>query len=388
MRLTVPRLRCWRAYGAPTSGAGGGCGGGGSEAVRRPPEGDGRELRVGELGTDAHEGAFGHETRAHQLECHRALLEYLEQTLVPGQLVRPELAESTGGAADVERLLRSLEYCREGGPDLREEIPLAGTEVRVLEARAQHSSAELAAAESLVEVLPRPFGQSWIDCAGKRQQPLRHPSRRRDDDHHHELRLQKEDLYSPDHRRLEGRRRNEREQMRDLCKGVRRRLQGRLHFASQLGEVQVESDLGGPWLELLDHLVHEKAVAEIGRDSSCRGVRMREQALLLEDCELVTHRRGRPVHRGPLHQRLRADGRTRRDVLLDHAHEDLLLARREHGIRAWRHARSIVVICRYFSEKLNRHATSEKPAAAREEQPFALSLDEPEPFQPGKRFEI
>src|SRR4029079_12297660 len=50
--------------------------------------------------------------------------------------------------------------------------------------------------------------------------------------------------------------------------------------------------------------------------------------------------------------------------------------------------RSIVVICRDFSEKINRHATSEKTAAAREEQAVALSLDEPEPLQPGKRLEI
>ena len=87
-----------------------------------------------------------------------------------------------------------------------------------------------------------------------------------------------------------------------------------------------ERPRGRPRLEPLEQVARVEAVAAVGRDAPCRGVRMGEQAEALELGQLVPHRRGRDVELGPLDETLRADGLAGGDVLLDDAAQDLALS--------------------------------------------------------------
>ena len=76
-----------------------------------------------------------------------------------------------------------------------------------------------------------------------------------------------------------------------------------------------------PRHEVLD----EVAVAEIGRDASGRGVRVCQQAHLLECGQLVPHGRGRDAEAVPANERRRGDRLRARDVLADDRAQELTL---------------------------------------------------------------
>ncbi len=69
----------------------------------------------------------------------------------------------------------------------------------------------------------------------------------------------------------------------------------------------------------LQQVVHERAVAVIGRDAARRGVRLRDVAAVLEDGQLVAHRCRTHAQLVPLRQRARPHGQSARDVLFDKA---------------------------------------------------------------------
>ena len=86
---------------------------------------------------------------------------------------------------------------------------------------------------------------------------------------------------------------------------------------------QVEGEARRPRLLALEHSLGVEAVAGVGRDPAGGGVRVGEQAELLELCELVAHRARRDGQPGALDERLRADGLAGGDVLLDQAPEEV-----------------------------------------------------------------
>jgi hypothetical protein len=252
------------------------------------------------------------------------VLEHLEQAPVRPQLVRAELVEHPGGAAHVEGLLLGREHVGERRPKPLEERALALGELRILEARPQQPRAELEAGDGLVQILPGPLRQARVDRLVERAEPLRHAARGRDDDDHDDVRLQQEHLDVPHARRLERRRGHERQQVREVGERLRRRPQGRVDLALDTRQVEVEAH--GTRLQPVEQAVDEEAVPGFRRHPPGRRVRVREQPLLLEHRQFVADRRGGHFERRPLDERLRADGKPRRDVLLDHARQDQLLA--------------------------------------------------------------
>src|SRR5207249_11606005 len=70
----------------------------------------------------------------------------------------------------------------------------------------------------------------------------------------------------------------------------------------------------------------EVAVAEVRRDASGRGVRVHQEAKLLECGELVPHGGGRDAEAVATDERRRSDRLRRRDVLADHRAQQLALA--------------------------------------------------------------
>jgi hypothetical protein len=77
-------------------------------------------------------------------------------------------------------------------------------------------------------------------------------------------------------------------------------------------------------------VVDEEPVSLVGRDSTCRGVRLGEVPLLLEDRHLVADGGGADANPGQIGDMRRPDGLCRRDVLLHDGSEDGGLAFVQH----------------------------------------------------------
>ena len=178
--------------------------------------------------------------------------------------------------------------------------------------------------EPLVQVLVRPGREPGVDPPVERDQLLGDAAGGGDRHDHHDGRLQQEYLDVAHRSRLETGRRDEREQSRHLAQHLGGRLERVLDLAPHRG--QVEGEARRPRLLALEHPLGVEAVAGLGRDPAGGGVRVGEQAELLELRELVAHRARRDGQPGALDERLRADGLAGGDVLLDQAPEEVSLA--------------------------------------------------------------
>ena len=152
------------------------------------------------------------------------------------------------------------------------------------------------------------------------EQALRDAACGRDDHDHDQLRLQEQHLHMPHVRRLERRRRDERQQPRHLREHLGCGLQRRLDLGVRRREI--ERERGRLRLKASEQLVGVVAVATLGRHAPGGRVRMREQPAAFQLCQLRPHRRRRDPQVGPLDERLRADGLSRADELLDDTAED------------------------------------------------------------------
>ena len=113
-----------------------------NEPVTRAHERDLVEGRVGELVAEADERTLGRARLPEHVEQVGPALDELEQAAVRVELLRPDLAEQVGGAADVQAPFRGLEL-HERRPERVEERVLGGTETGILEAPPQHAGAQL-----------------------------------------------------------------------------------------------------------------------------------------------------------------------------------------------------------------------------------------------------
>jgi hypothetical protein len=134
--------------------------------------------------------------------------------------------------------------------------------------------AESQPGDLVVQILPRPVGETRVDRLLEPQHPLTHAPGGGDHHHHRDLRLQQQHLDVADRGRLDRGRRDEREETRHIGQDLRRRLQRRLDLAAHCR--QVERERAGSTLETLEEAVHVKAIAALGRHASSRRVRVRE----------------------------------------------------------------------------------------------------------------
>src|SRR6266498_984056 len=111
---------------------------------------------------------------------------------------------------------------------------------------------------------------------------------------------------------------------------------------------------------------------------------MGEKAELFQLGQLVAHRRRGDVQARPLDDRLRAHWLARLHVLLDHPHEDRLLTRVSCGCPR-SIPRSIVVLCRGFSDQLCGYASAQEAATACEPKTSVDPLNEAEPLETVER---
>ena len=256
-----------------------------------------RSCRPGllELVADARERpAHGERLREH-VEQRGALLERVHQAAVGADLLRAQVVEQAGGAADVELAL-VLDLV-ERAADRGEERALLRRQARLVEGAREQARAEPRADQALAQVVAGPAHEPDVDRRRERVALLRDAAGRRDHDHDHDVRLQLEHVDVADGRGLERRRRDEREQPRHLRQHLGRRLERLLDLGARGG--QVERELGRPRLLPREQPVDVDAVAGLGRDAPRRGVRMREQAAPLELRQLRAHGRRRDRARRP-----------------------------------------------------------------------------------------
>jgi len=114
---------------------------------------------------------------------------------------------------------------------------------------------------------------------------------------------------------LERRRRDERKQAGHVGQHLGRCLKRGVDLG--LGGAEVERERHRVRLQALQQLVRVTAVAGLGRHAPRRCVGMGEQSKRFELGQLATNSGGGDRESDPLDQGLRADGLTRRDVLLD-----------------------------------------------------------------------
>ena len=245
-----------------------------------------------------------------------------------GEVLEAVLGQQARGAVDVERVLGGVGQLGEGGRELRRGTRARWPAASGRRGAVQHPRAEAQPDQALVEVGRRPVGEAGVDGRSKVKHALGHAAGRGDDDDHQDLRLEQQDLDVADRRGVDRRRGDDRQQVGDL----RERLGGHAHRLVDLAadERQLEAALAAP----------RGAAAAGGRRSSGSpasvgtrpggGVRVREQAVLLEHRELVADRRRAEVDLGVGGQRLRAHGLAGRGVGLDDLAQDQLLAGREH----------------------------------------------------------
>ena len=127
--------------------------------------------------------------------------------------------------------------------------------------------------------------------------------------------------------RLEDRRREDnREAIGKPCEGARGLLEERIEFRGTFAQV-----LGDRSVALLvrkriicEQIVHEGAVPEIGRDATCRGMGLRDVALVFEDRKLVSDGGRAHAELVALGERSRPDGQSARHVFLDERRENAL----------------------------------------------------------------
>ena len=92
-----------------------------------------------------------------------ALLEHGEKAAAGLELVRTDVVEQRGGAADVQRLRRRRGQIDERGPQGIEELALPPGQARIVEPAAQLVRADPDAGEPLVQVLVRPGREARVD---------------------------------------------------------------------------------------------------------------------------------------------------------------------------------------------------------------------------------
>ncbi len=199
---------------------------------------------------------------------------------------------------------------------------------------------------------PGPVREPRVDRILEHEDALRDATRRGDHHDDHDLGLQQQHLDVPHDRRLEWRRRDEREQVRDLRERIRGRLEGSVDLVPD--GFEVEQQLARASIERLEQAVDVEPVAEIGRHAPGGGMRVRQEAELLELGQLVPHGRRRHLHPAAAREGLRTDGLPDREIVLDHVLEDHPLPRREL-LRGFRHVPMVAVgsdrtrrICRRF----------------------------------------
>src|SRR5204862_426938 len=115
-----------------------------------------------ELMAHADEGPLRLRRRAEHVEHRSALHDELEEIAVRLELLRANVAEQIGGAADVEALLGGNEL-GERRPQGSEKVVLTRREPRILETAAQERRAELQAGNGLVQVVARPLREPAVD---------------------------------------------------------------------------------------------------------------------------------------------------------------------------------------------------------------------------------
>ena len=113
--------------------------------------------------------------------------------------------------------------------------------------------------------------------------------------------------------------------MRRAREDVARRLERGVDLAPELREVERERPR--PRLLARQQCLGMQAIRELGRDAAGRRMRVGQQPARLEFRELVPDRRRGDLQACALDQVVRADRLAGGDVLLDHAREDLALAR-------------------------------------------------------------
>jgi hypothetical protein len=270
------------------------------------------------LGADAHEHVALAERLAQDAEQLDAPLERGHQLVDLREVLEAVLGDQPRGAVDVQRVLGGVGELAERRRELVEERALGRRQRRVGQALGEHPRAEAEAGELLVEVGVRPGRQAGVDRALEGEDPLRHAAGRGDDHDHQHLRLERQDLDVADRRGVDRRRGHHGEQVRDLAERLARGPHRLVDLAAH--ERQLERLARRRALD--EQLVDEEAVALVGRDAPRRGVRVREEAVLLQEGELVADRRGPAAEVGVGRQRLRADRNTGTRGALDDLAED------------------------------------------------------------------
>jgi predicted transcriptional regulator len=129
-----------------------------------------------------------------------------------------------------------------------------------------------------------------------------------------------------DRRRLDRRRGDQRQQVRELRELLGRRPHRLVDLAPHVGELHRLARRGQR--PALQQLVDVAPVTAVGRHAPRRGVRMLEQAQLLEPRQLGAHCRRAPRHVVPVGEPARADRMVEVGVALDDLVEEELLASR------------------------------------------------------------
>ena len=262
-----------------------------------------------------------------QPEQRHAALEQLQQRVELGDVLEAVVGHQPRRAVEVQRGVGGPGQLGEGGREPSRNARSVGGSVGSASLRAQRAGAEADPDEPLVEVGARPVREPRVDRAPEAEDPLGDAAGGGDDHDHQHLGLEHQDLDVADRGGLDRRRGDDREQVGDLGE----RLGGHAHRLVDLAPHQLQAQVGGRRQRALGQQpVDVVAVAGVGRRAAGRGVRVREQAELLEHGELVADRRGPAGDVGIGGEGLRSDGLPGRRVALDDLAQQELLAGRQH----------------------------------------------------------
>ena len=207
-------------------------------------------------------------------------------------------------------------------------------ERRVDEAARRRSRADRQSDGALVEEVRRPVGEPRVDRLVEREHALGDGPGRRDDHDHHELRLQHQHLDAPHRGGLGRRARDHPEHVGDLRHRVGQAPHRRIDLPAHLPHLERAGDASRHrHLVALDQVVDVVAIPGVGGHPARGGVRVVQQAELLQPRELRAHGRRGEVEPLPPDDVLAPDGAARVDVSLHDHPQDRLLPRCEPLVR-------------------------------------------------------
>jgi hypothetical protein len=187
--------------------------------------------------------------------------------------------------------------------------------------------------ELLREIASDAVELALVERLGDLEHPVVDHSRTVHEDRDDPAPLQPHELEVLDHDGAELRRQRHADVMGEPRELTRRLAQQLRQLAARAQERLVDRlRVGRAHANGAHELIHVESVRAVGRYAPRRGVRLREQAALLEVGHDVADRGGGEVELRLLRERPAPDRLPRHDVRLDHGLQDLALARVEAGI--------------------------------------------------------